>query len=98
MKRDVHNPQSHSTKEGVEGDLTTVELLWLAKRIENRIRFGRSVSEKLVDRCFRLRLTERPRNRLERGSRELILHRKRDQEPGARRRERRGCAFERLGN
>ena len=54
MKRDVHNPQSHSTKEVVEGDLTTVELLWLAKRIENRIRFGRSVSEKLVDRNRRV--------------------------------------------
>ena len=54
MKRDVHNPQSHSTKEVVEGDLTTAELLWLEKRIENRIRFGRSVSEKLVDRNRRV--------------------------------------------
>jgi Protein of unknown function (DUF2840) len=54
MKRDVHNPQSHSTKEVVVGDLTTVELLWLEKRIENRIRFGRSVSEKLVDRNRRV--------------------------------------------
>jgi uncharacterized protein DUF2840 len=54
MKRDVHNPQSHSTKEVVVGDLTTVELLWLEKRIENRIRFGRFISEKLLDRNRRL--------------------------------------------
>jgi Protein of unknown function (DUF2840) len=54
MKRDVHNPQSHSTKEVVVGDLTTVELLWLEKRIENRIRFGRSVSENLADRNRRV--------------------------------------------
>jgi Protein of unknown function (DUF2840) len=54
MKRDVHNPQGHSTKEIVVSDLTTVELLWLEKRIENRIRFGRSVSEKLVDRNRRV--------------------------------------------
>ena len=54
MKRDVHNPQSHSTKEVGVGDLTTVELLWLEKRIENRIRFGRSVSEKLIDRNRRV--------------------------------------------
>jgi hypothetical protein len=54
MKRDVHNPQSHPTKELVVSDLTTVELLWLEKRIENRVRFGRSVSEKLVDRNRRV--------------------------------------------
>src|ERR1700757_3457924 len=54
MKRDVHNPQSHSTKEVVVGDLTTVELLWLEKRIENRVQFGRPVSEKLVDRNRRV--------------------------------------------
>lgn len=30
-------------------DLTNVELLWLEKRIENRIRFGKSVAEKIVD-------------------------------------------------
>ena len=54
MKRDVHNPQSHLTKELVVSDLTTVELLWLEKRIENRIRFGHSVSEKLVDRNRRV--------------------------------------------
>lgn len=31
-------------------DFTTVELLWLEKRIENRIRFGQPVSEKIIDR------------------------------------------------
>ncbi|WP_027554661.1 DUF2840 domain-containing protein [Bradyrhizobium sp. Cp5.3] len=30
-------------------DLTTVELLWLEGRIENRIRFGQPVSEKIID-------------------------------------------------
>ncbi len=54
MKRDVHNPQSRSTKEVAVSDLTTVELLWLEKRIENRVRFGRSVAEKLVDRNRRV--------------------------------------------
>ena len=54
MKRDVHNPQTRSAKEVVVSDLTTVELLWLEKRIENRVRFGRSVSEKPVDRNRRV--------------------------------------------
>jgi hypothetical protein len=35
-------------------DLTTVELLWLEKRIENRIRFGRAVSEQIIDRHRRI--------------------------------------------
>jgi hypothetical protein len=35
-------------------DLTEVELLWLEKRIENRIRFGRAVEETILDRCRRL--------------------------------------------
>ena len=35
-------------------DLTTVELLWLEKRIENRIRFGRAVSEHIIDRSRRV--------------------------------------------
>ena len=35
-------------------DLTTVELLWLEKRIENRIRFGRAVSEQIIDRNRRI--------------------------------------------
>ena len=30
-------------------DLTTVELLWLERRIENRIRFGNPVSERILD-------------------------------------------------
>ncbi len=49
-----HVPGSHSTKEIGVSDLTTVEILWLEKRIENRIRFGRSVSEQLVDRNRRV--------------------------------------------
>jgi hypothetical protein len=35
-------------------DLTEVELIWLEKRIENRIRFGRAVEEKILDRRRRL--------------------------------------------
>lgn len=35
-------------------DLTTVELLWLEKRIENRIRFGKPASEKIVDHHRRI--------------------------------------------
>jgi Protein of unknown function (DUF2840) len=35
-------------------DLTTVELLWLEKRIENRIRFGNAVSEQVIDRRRRV--------------------------------------------
>lgn len=35
-------------------DLTEVELLWLEKRIENRIRFGRAVGEKILDRRRRM--------------------------------------------
>ena len=35
-------------------DLTEVELLWLEKRIENRIRFGRAVGEKILDRRRRI--------------------------------------------
>lgn len=30
-------------------DLTDVELLWVERRIENRIRFGKPVSEKVID-------------------------------------------------
>src|ERR1700760_1063186 len=47
-------PRSHSTNEVGVGDLTTVEILWLEKRIENRVRFGRSVSEKRLDGNRRL--------------------------------------------
>ena len=35
-------------------DLTTVEILGLEKRIENRVRFGRPVSEQIVDRSRRV--------------------------------------------
>jgi len=31
-------------------DLTYVELLWVSKRVENRIRFGRIVAQRIVDR------------------------------------------------
>ncbi|BBB98525.1 MULTISPECIES: DUF2840 domain-containing protein [Bradyrhizobium] len=35
-------------------DCTEVELLWLERRIENRIRFGRATHEKTLDRSRRL--------------------------------------------
>jgi Protein of unknown function (DUF2840) len=35
-------------------DLTTVELLWLEKRIENRVRFGHPVSERTLDSSRRV--------------------------------------------
>lgn len=54
MKTQPHAPNSHSTNEASAGDLTTVELLWLEKRIENRVRFGRSASEKSLDRNRRI--------------------------------------------
>jgi hypothetical protein len=50
MKTHPHTPESPSAKEVAAGDLTTVELLWLEKRIENRVRFGRPISEKVLDR------------------------------------------------
>jgi hypothetical protein len=54
MKKHVHTSESHTTREVGVSDLTTVEILWLEKRIENRVRFGRSVSEKVVDRDRRV--------------------------------------------
>ena len=54
MKTHPHAPDSHSTNEVGANDLTTVELLWLEKRIENRVRFGRPISEKVVDRNRRV--------------------------------------------
>ena len=54
MKKQTYTFESHPTKEVGVSDLTTVEILWLEKRIENRVRFGRSVSEKLVDRNRRV--------------------------------------------
>jgi hypothetical protein len=38
----------------VTENLTTVEILWLEKRIENRVRFGRPVSVQIVDRSRRI--------------------------------------------
>ena len=35
-------------------ELTHVELLWLKRRVENRIRFGRSAEEHIIDRSRRL--------------------------------------------
>src|SRR5579872_5784418 len=35
-------------------ELTTVELLWIEKRIENRIRFGRPAEKKILDRRRRV--------------------------------------------
>ena len=54
MKKHAHTSERDRTREVGASDLTTVEILWLEKRIENRIRFGRSVSEKLVDRNRRV--------------------------------------------
>lgn len=36
------------------GDLTTVELSWIEKRIEHRIRFGRPVHETIIDQQRRV--------------------------------------------
>jgi hypothetical protein len=44
----------NQTQEDDVTDLTTVELLWLEKRIENRIRFGRTVAERIIDRRRRI--------------------------------------------
>ena len=52
MKKHDYTPESRTA--GEVSELTTVEILWLAKRIENRVRFGRSVSEKPVDRNRRV--------------------------------------------
>ena len=35
-------------------ELTHVELLWIRKQIENRIRFGRSVEQHIIDRQWRV--------------------------------------------
>lgn len=54
MKRHAHTPERYLSKEVSVSDLTTVELLWLEKRIENCVRFGRPVSEKVLDRNRRV--------------------------------------------
>ncbi|HXI06206.1 MAG TPA: DUF2840 domain-containing protein [Bradyrhizobium sp.] len=54
MKTRPHAPNSYSTTEAGAGDLTAVELFWIEKRIENRVRFGRPVSEKVLDRNRRV--------------------------------------------
>ncbi|MDX3971635.1 MAG: DUF2840 domain-containing protein [Bradyrhizobium sp.] len=54
MKTHPHAPGGRVSNETRGGDLTTVEILWLEKRIENRIRFGRPVTEKVLDRNRRL--------------------------------------------
>lgn len=54
MKTHPHVPDSHSSSEAGASDVTTVELLWLEKRIENQVRFGRPISEKVLDRSRRV--------------------------------------------
>src|SRR5215472_15499673 len=54
MKRHVHAPVSLPTDQVAVSDLTTVELPWLERRIENHVRFGRPVSEKVLDRNRRV--------------------------------------------
>ena len=49
MKRHPHALDSSQADKVDASALTTVELLWLEKRIENRVRFGRHVSEKVLD-------------------------------------------------
>src|SRR6201989_1198902 len=54
MTKQGYTSASHAAREGRARHLTTVEVLWVEKRIENRVRFGRAVSEKVVDRNRRL--------------------------------------------
>jgi Protein of unknown function (DUF2840) len=54
MKTRPHTPERLSTNKVGASDLTIVEILWLEKRIENRVRFGRHVSEKTLDRNRRV--------------------------------------------
>lgn len=54
MRKYTHPSENRLTNEAGVSDLTTVELLWLEKRIENRVRFGWPVSEKVVDRNRRV--------------------------------------------
>ncbi|TPN86613.1 DUF2840 domain-containing protein [Mesorhizobium sp. CU2] len=43
-----------SSLQSPRGDLTTVELIWIEKRIEHRIRFGRAVHETIIDKRRRV--------------------------------------------
>ena len=43
------SPQSTS-----RGNLTTVELIWIEKRVEHRIRFGRAAHETIIDKRRRI--------------------------------------------
>src|SRR6201986_5470417 len=52
MKEQNYTSQRRTADE--VNDLTTVEILWLEKRIENRVRFGRFISEQRLDRNRRL--------------------------------------------
>ena len=54
MKTIPHSPDRPLAKDVSERDLTTVEILWLERRIENRIRFGRHVAEKSLARNRRV--------------------------------------------
>ncbi len=54
MKRYPHALDSSQADKVDASALTTVELLWLENRIENRVRFGRHVSEKVLDRNRRV--------------------------------------------
>ncbi|RWB70426.1 MAG: DUF2840 domain-containing protein [Mesorhizobium sp.] len=44
-------PSTRSTR---RGDLTTVELTWIEKRIEHRIRFGRPADQTIIDKRRRV--------------------------------------------
>jgi hypothetical protein len=54
MKKQDHTSANLAAQEADASNLTTVEVLWVEKRIENRVRFGRSVSERIVDRNRRV--------------------------------------------
>jgi hypothetical protein len=54
MRTHPHIPDNSRADKVDASALTTVELLWLEKRIENRVRFGRHVAEKVIDRNRRV--------------------------------------------
>lgn len=43
-----------STQSTPRGDLTTVELIWIEKRVEHRIRFGLAAHETIIDKRRRV--------------------------------------------